>query len=176
MSCVKTIIIAALTGVAAPQAFAQSAYEQCASGCGDAAISCGSVGDNRDCSTPRSLCLAECQFSSSSNYRSGPPKYGAFAYSQIVRGMGTAYDWPDRESAENSALNSCRKLSPQATDCTVALWFWNTCGALASTADGIYGTGYGARKYIAEGWAMQVCRQYGGGDNCVVQKSVCTGL
>lgn len=165
--------LAALAALALSAASAQS-YEQCASGCGDAAISCSGIGDGRDCSTPRSQCLAECQFGAG-NQRSGPPKYGAFAYSQNVQGMGTAYDWPDRPSAENSAMASCRNLSSAATDCQIVIWFYNNCAAFALAPDGSYGAGYGARKYIAEGYALQYCRQYGG-DRCVVRKSVCTGV
>lgn len=139
---------------------------------GDAAIVC-SVGDRRDCSTPKSQCLAERQFGYGSQ-RSGPPKYGAFAYSQTVQGMGTAYDWPTGRARGNSAMTSCRNLSSAATDCQIALWFYNIAGAFASAPDGSYGAGCGARKYIAEGSALQYCRKYSG-DQCAVRKSVCTG-
>ena len=74
---------------------------------------------------------------------------------------------------EDAALKSCRQL---AAGCEVVLWFYNNCGSIATTADGTYGTGYGAAKYVAEGYALQVCRQQGGGNACAVQRTVCTGM
>ena len=82
----------------------------------------------------------------------------------------------DRASAENAALDSCRSLAAAATDCQIAVWFYNTCGSIAAAPGAIFGSGYGNPTHVAEGYALQSCRQAGGGDSCVVQKAVCTGL
>jgi len=151
---------------------AQTSLEECMAGCGDGARACEAVGDGRDCATPRSSCLSDCQnFSGGGGTRA--PKYGAFAYSSSARAFGASYDWPSRAGAEDAALKSCGRI---AAGCQVVLWFYNNCGSIATTADGTYGTGYGAAKYVAEGYALQLCRQQGGGNDCAVQRTVCTGM
>lgn len=160
------------TALLAFSANAQTSVEECMAGCGDGARACEAVGDGRDCATPRSSCLADCQnFSGGGSTRA--QKFGAFAYSSSARAHGSAYDYPSRASAEAAALKSCRQI---AAGCEVVLWFYNTCGSLATTTDGTYGTGYGAAKYLAEGYAMQGCRQQGGGNDCAVQRTICTGM
>ncbi|MBK8305545.1 MAG: DUF4189 domain-containing protein [Gammaproteobacteria bacterium] len=153
-------------------------YEQCLEGCGDAARACGGVGDDRDCSGPRltaSLNVAICEAQNNTG-NTGPVRYGALAYSQTMQGWATASEWADRASAENAALDSCRSLAAAATDCQIAVWFYNTCGSIAAAPGAIFGSGYGNPTHVAEGYALQSCRQAGGGDSCVVQKAVCTGL
>jgi hypothetical protein len=173
----RTIVVAACfvllaAAMLAVDAGAQTAVEQCMAGCGDAARACEGVGDGRDCSTPRSSCQSECQYSGGGG-GTRPAKFGAFAYSSSARAHGDSYDYPDRASAEAAALRSCQQI---AAGCEVILWFYNNCGSLAATADGTYGSGYGASKYLAEGYALQGCRQQGGGDGCVVQRTICTGM
>jgi hypothetical protein len=151
--------------------------EECMSGCGDAARACEAVGDGREasCADTRSSCLSDCQYWSG-GASTRPSQFGAIAYSPSARATGVAYDWGDRASAEDAALNACLQLVGTTAGCEVVLWFYNNCGAIATTPDGTYGTGYGARKYLAEGYALQVCRQQGGGDSCAVQRTICTGM
>src|SRR5260221_12532065 len=161
----RTIVVAfgsalLTTALLAFAANAQTPVEECMAGCGDGARACEAVGDGRDCATPRSSCLSDCQnFSGGGSTRAA--KFGAFAYSSSARAYGNAYDYPSRATAEAAALKSCQQI---AAGCEVVLWFYNNCGSLATTADGTYGTGYGAAKYLAEGYAIQVCRQQGGGN------------
>ena len=164
------------TLIASLPAAAQT-LEQCLAGCGDTARACESVGDGREasCVDARSSCVADCQNLPSSG-GSRAQRFGAIAYSTSARATGIAYDWGDRAGAEGSALAACRQRAGDAAGCEVVLWFYDACGAIATTADGTWGAGYGARKYLAEGLALQYCRQQGGGGTCIVQQSVCTGL
>lgn len=104
------------------------------------------------------------------------PKYGAFALSPILAGLGSGYEWPDRKSAENAAMNSCKGISPAATDCKIILWFYNTCGAVAMAPDGTYGVAYDQNQKAANKAAIKYCKQFGGKNGCTVHKSICTGV
>ena len=173
----RTIVVAACfvllaAAMIAFGASAQTSVEQCMAGCGDSWRACEGVGDGRDCSGPRTSCQDACQYSGGGG-GTKPPKFGAFAYSSSARAYGSSSDYPDRARAEAEALRRCQQI---AAGCEVILWFYNNCGSLATTADGTFGSGYGAAKYLAEGFALQGCRQQGGGDDCVVQKTICTGM
>lgn len=113
---------------------------------------------------------------SASAQNTAAAKFGAFAYSAKARDMGAAYDWTSRAAAEKAAMKNCADHSDKAKDCAVVLWFSNSCGAFALTPEGIFGTGYGPGKYIAEGYALQYCHDNGGGEQCAIKQSSCTGV
>ncbi|KAB2845696.1 MAG: DUF4189 domain-containing protein [Hyphomicrobiaceae bacterium] len=96
---------------------------------------------------------------------------GAIAISQSTGRLGWSYDFRTRGEAENAALRECSK---GASDCTVPLWFCNACGAIATTSDLGYGTGWATTRSQAERNAINVCRQYNPGKQCSVQRWVCT--
>ena len=98
-------------------------------------------------------------------------KCGAIAVSQSTGRLGWSYDFNNRGEAEQAALRECSK---GASDCTVPLWFCNACGAIATTSDLGYGTGWAKDRAQAERNALNVCRQYNPGKNCSVQRWVCT--
>jgi hypothetical protein len=94
--------------------------------------------------------------------------YGAFGYSPSTKAYGWSYDYPSRSAAESTALANCGK---QANDCIVALWFRNSCGALAIGSNG-YGTAWASQRSGAENQAPAVCRRHT--KDCAVKHWVCT--
>lgn len=98
-------------------------------------------------------------------------KCGAIAVSQSTGRLGWSYDFNSRGEAEQAALRECAK---SASDCQVPLWFCNACGAIATTSDLGFGTGWARDRAQAERNAINVCRQYNPGKNCSVQRWVCT--
>lgn len=96
--------------------------------------------------------------------------YGAIAFSQNTGAVGWSYDYRSRSGAERRALNGCYK---HAGDCRVVMWFRNSCGALAVTDRGGYGTAGHPNRYVAEERALDQC--YRSNNNCYLKRWVCTG-
>lgn len=86
--------------------------------------------------------------------------YGAIS---MVASKGKAfgfigYDEPDKETASRLALEGCREISGDgAAGCLVNVVFHNACGAVASTPEGGFGTGWGDTPALACGWAVDSC-------------------
>lgn len=98
-------------------------------------------------------------------------KCGAIAVSQSTGRLGWSYDFNNRAEAERAALAECAK---GAGDCQVPVWFCNACGAIATTSDLGFGTGWAKNRAQAERNAINVCRQFNPGKTCSVQRWVCT--
>jgi hypothetical protein len=78
--------------------------------------------------------------------------YGAVAWSR--GGWGSATNYGSRAAAEAAALASCGE---HATDCSVVLWFSNSCGALASAPTGETGLASAQSGDLAETLALGYC-------------------
>jgi hypothetical protein len=91
--------------------------------------------------------------------------YGAIAFSNSTGAWGTAYDYGSRQSAEQAAVNRC------GAGCFAVVWFRNACGALASTRDHGYGSGWATDLGVAQNIAIQGCSQYG---SCTITAWACT--
>jgi serine/threonine-protein kinase len=91
--------------------------------------------------------------------------YGAIAFSNSSGAWGTSHDYGSRRSAEQSALNRC------GAGCSVVLWFRNACGALATTQNHAYGTGWATDLGDAQNIALSGCRPYG---SCGITAWACT--
>jgi serine/threonine-protein kinase len=96
---------------------------------------------------------------------------GAIAISQSTGRLGWSYDFANRTEAENAAKRECAK---GATDCRVPVWFCNACGAIATTPDLGYGSGWAENREDAERNAIKVCQDYNPGKRCTIQRWVCT--
>ncbi|HLH92585.1 MAG TPA: DUF4189 domain-containing protein [Xanthobacteraceae bacterium] len=92
--------------------------------------------------------------------------YGAIAFSVENGALGWAYDYGSRDAAENEATSKC------GGSCEPVLWFRNACGAIATSSDHSYGTGWATSRGEAEEIAMRGCRKHA--DDCSVQRWVCT--
>ncbi len=93
--------------------------------------------------------------------------YGAIAFSPATGANSYSYDYASRSGAEQRALSECNKRS---RGCRVAIWFKNSCGALAIGARG-WGAGYDASRAAAEQRAFSQCASRSGG--CRVRVWAC---
>jgi serine/threonine-protein kinase len=92
----------------------------------------------------------------------GPPVlagdlYGAIAYSLKSGRYGYLAGAPTREKAQQEALRGCR-----VADCTIQVWFRNSCGAVAIGNRGsVTGWGWAPTQPVAESNALAECRKRG---------------
>lgn len=68
-------------------------------------------------------------------------EFGAIAYSTRTGSHGYSHNFPTRNQAERAALRNCRAY---ARDCSVVVYFYNACAALA--VGNSYGYGYGCGR------------------------------
>ena len=101
--------------------------------------------------------------------------YGAIAYSPESDNSAAVADKPSRQEAEDAALKSCRdETKSNPGSCQSALWFKNTCGALAKDAkSSAWGTGWGDTQKIATSYAISTCQRYGGKE-CKLKVVICS--
>jgi serine/threonine-protein kinase len=82
------------------------------------------------CSIAKGDCEVSCRRAEESR-----ATYGAIAFSPKTGAWGESYPYGSRAEAERRALAECAKNAP---DCTVAVWFNDQCGAVASAKDGTW--------------------------------------
>ncbi len=99
------------------------------------------------------------------------PWFGAIAYSPSTRSYGYSLEYPDAEIAANQALQSCTDYAG-TNDCRLLVDFQDSCGALAVSSTGAYGSGFGPTHEGVDEAAISVCEQYGGTD-CSITLRVC---
>jgi len=96
-------------------------------------------------------------------------RYGAIAYSPRTGHYGYADNARSRGGAERLALENC-----EGRDCKVQVWFYNSCGALATGEGGrIFGWAHDTSLREAKESAVEQCRSRGG-RRCRVVISACT--
>ena len=93
--------------------------------------------------------------------------YAAVAISDETRAYGYSVGHPDRETAEQKAIEACSK---HASDCKVEMWT-SRCVALAMSNNGAWGTDWKDSREEADKAAMAQCEKYSG--TCKVKVSVC---
>jgi hypothetical protein len=124
--------------------------------------------------TPSSYCSmyknGECVVHTTTTCPPPPPPsiYGAIAYSPSSDRFGYSYNYISRGPAENRALSECGQ-----NDCVVAAWFYNRCGALATSSTGAWGGAQDASAERARSKALQICADHGGTD-CDIKTSLCS--
>jgi len=94
-------------------------------------------------------------------------RYGAIAYSPSGGSYGYSSNFADRADAETRALKECGK-----DDCVIATWFFNHCGALATSSNGSWGADQAASEQGAQALAQARCVREGG-SNCKIMASQC---
>ncbi len=95
--------------------------------------------------------------------------YGAIAISPSSKAMGWSYDYNSKWKAQQSALKKCYKY---ASDCRIATWFRNACGAVAVGSNGGWGAHWGSSPKKAQWRAKKACRKHD--SYCQVKRWVCT--
>lgn len=98
-----------------------------------------------------------------------PNYYGAIAISPSSKAMGWSYDFRSKWKAERAALARCRQ---HASDCRIATWFRNACGAVAVGHNGGWGAHWGASVKNANWRAKKTCNKHD--SYCEVKRWVCT--
>ena len=105
----------------------------------------------------------------------GQNKFGSITFSPNT-GNGFAYgfswNYSSRDTARQRATRECRNRG--GSGCPEIGWFSNTCGAIAVTPEGGYGTGYGETKSGAESNALSMCRRTASNFNCQIGASQCS--
>ena len=94
--------------------------------------------------------------------------YGAIAFSPRTGEYGWSRNNASRAEAEEIAQSNCLK---RASDCQLATWFRDACGALAVGRAG-WGAHWGNNREQAEAAAIDACRQHT--RNCKVVQWQCT--
>jgi len=116
------------------------------------------------CTAYRRTCEQRCGPSGSASAQS----YGAIAYSPGTGGYGYSYKYANRTEAESRAIKECGK-----SDCKVATWFFNNCGALATSSDGAWGGGHADSERGAQVAAQTRCAKEGG-THCEIKFTQCS--
>lgn len=104
-----------------------------------------------------------------SAHRNNHDKYGAIAYDEATGRWGTAYNYSSRSEAEEAAVRKCG--SP---GCIAYNHFRNSCGALATASNKIFGYSWGTDEYDAKQKALAKCRERSNGEPCKALCWTCT--
>jgi hypothetical protein len=108
---------------------------------------------------------------SCTNHRTGGGGSGAASYGAIAFSAG-AFGYSDnratRAEAEAEALKQCGQQA-----CVVATWFFNNCGALATSSNGPWGAEHAPSAERAQALARARCAREGGSD-CEIKVSHCS--
>ena len=96
--------------------------------------------------------------------------YGAIALSPATGAWGDAFGYGSRAGAEQRALGECAR---RARDCTVAVWFKDQCGAVATAGGGVWASGLGSTRAAASADAMKDCGLRGT-KGCQTRHAVCS--
>lgn len=147
-----------LFAIAAPSA---PAVADCVSDC-QASVYCDSSEDESECARKQNECyLSQCNRPTA--------KYGAIAYGAGTQAVGWAYDQPDSNTAERSALAYCKK---HGDDCELVASFSNSCAAVAAASNGKFAVGQGDTRDDAQSSALSRCAESAGGQ-CDIQAWSC---
>ena len=93
--------------------------------------------------------------------------YGAIAFDIITGQSSESWDFSTRTEAERVALRDC------AGNCRIAVWFKNSCGALAqSSSTGAFGWAHNTNPNTAESKAISQCQDRA--NDCQLIASACT--
>lgn len=96
-------------------------------------------------------------------------KFGAIAISPSSKAMGWSYNYNSKWKANQVALQKCYQ---HASDCKIATWFRNACGAVAVGANGGWGAAWGRNISQAKWKAKKTCHKYD--SYCQPKRWVCT--
>jgi hypothetical protein len=94
--------------------------------------------------------------------------YGAIAYSVDSGAIGYSQTYGNQKQAEARAMKECGK-----SDCKVAVWYYNNCGALATDDDGDWGADRGNNEQQAGKAAIAQCTSVNG-KTCKVIATYCS--
>ena len=125
---------------------------------------------NLDCASKYENYSASSSQAQGSAGTSSKETFAAIAFSKDTGANGYAYQYDNRSGAEARALKECRAF---ASDCIIATWFGNACGALAVGDGNGWGSSWADNVIKAERDALASCRSYGN-KNCEIEVSICS--
>jgi hypothetical protein len=96
--------------------------------------------------------------------------FGAISLSPSTGASGWSHDFTSRWQAEDAAQTYCYR---NARDCRVAIWFKNSCGAVARGPDGGWGADWAEDSRSAQRAALAACSRHS--YNCRVVRWQCSG-
>ncbi len=123
------------------------------------------------CSDTQARCSSDCLDKGPSAPSGGKKIYGAIAYSKRNGAYGYSHGWTNRKKAEKVAVKNC---SENGKGCKSVVWFYNSCGAVAS--DGKHVTwGRSSVRQIAKQEALDKCNKSWFNGKCESVVSSCSG-
>jgi Domain of unknown function (DUF4189) len=99
--------------------------------------------------------------------------FGAIAYSVSKNAVGFSHGHPNQATAENRAINECKKTSGGALDCKSEIFFYNNCGPIASGDDNDVYYDINKNPSVAVAAAISKCTR-NGEKNCQKIASHCS--
>ena len=110
-----------------------------------------------------------CSANESIDPASGDNLYGSIAYDAYNGATGYSWRFSDKESADNGALEKCKKYG---NNCSIITSFSNTCAALADS-DTYHAWTINSSRSLAEQDVVNKCNTFSS-SACVLRISVCT--
>ena len=124
--------------------------------------------NSSSCTYQRSSCDSE-RYRNNGTPAAPRRSFGAIAYSVSSGSWGYSENYGSRAEAQTRAMRECR-----TSDCEVAAWFYNSCGALAADEkNGSWGAAQGSNVAKAQAGAQARCVKEGG-TNCQILFSRCS--
>lgn len=101
--------------------------------------------------------------------------YGAIAISPSTMNYAATNGEFSQERAELIAMEHCANSSDKPQDCEIAVWFYDSCGSLATKEgeNAAWGGDWGRSTAQAQSKALQQCQKFTQ-DKCKVELTICT--
>lgn len=151
----------------------------CFSRCAD---SCALRSGNVSVDTCTTQCTVSCSRNNGKMPEPPPPEmqlFAAIAIAPTTLDFATVKGFITRGEAESAALKACHdKNKSKPEDCTIALWFRGTCGALAikddpERKDWGWGADWAQTSQAAETKAVKNCNNHVKEKSCAVVTTMC---
>jgi hypothetical protein len=150
-------------GVTSHPVHGQQSVNQCIDNCFGLACSAYPLG-----SSAQQACHDRCLEFNCKTRRVDP--WGAIAYSKPDKAAGWAYEQVEKSTAENLAMQNCRKQG--GAQCQLVTSFQRTCASVAASGNFV-GVGTAGNRDSAQKAALEQCAR-SGGKNCEIQAWVCS--
>ena len=93
--------------------------------------------------------------------------WGAFAYDEVEKSLGSSWGYNSKSGAESRALQECNR-----SKCKL-IGSFNNCAAFANSDDA-WGWASNDNRYQAETNALKTCNNYSYSKTCGILKSICS--
>ncbi len=157
------LVVATIVGMPLPAS--AGSYGSCLGSC-----AIPSSANSPTCSARRAACANP----SGSQGRAQGRAYGAMAYNATAKSFGESHGYASQKRAEDEALAACVSASNGVIGCTVRMYFYNTCAAMASYNDEeLIGWAVNDNLAQARNSAVAGCTHHYG-EKCALVTSLCS--